>query len=219
MRDLIVPHIQSDDLNTLSAGEGKVTQKNAHEAWSWGVELSAEWQALQWLNVWGNYVFQQSRNETASSIRKLFHDAGRLPEGEDWRVPLDYVPRSMAHMGLRIRKEWDAVALEGSLSESFVGERAFQEFAGLKPEERPEQQFWLVNAGKPGETDLRVRYLNPPLVTFAPYWRTDVAVRMHIHERYTVALAIQNLTDAVFEESMGTEAPGRFATIEVGYRF
>jgi outer membrane receptor protein involved in Fe transport len=186
---------------------------------------------VDWLNMWGNFVYQQSRDVTASAIRKAFIDYDGDPRRQtfgsgnefardaDWRVPLDYLPTTSGGLGLRFSREIGRARLTGGITESYVGERSFLEYAGLKPNlsepDTVDRQFWIDRESG----SWTVKYINPPLVTLDPYWRTDLSVTLAFDERFSVGLNIQNLFNARFEESLGTLAPGRFATVELRYHF
>jgi|GEM_PF-743625 len=195
MDGLIVPAV---DPQTMA-----VTQKNTTRAWSRGIECEAEWQALSWLTATGGYTFQQTRDESATDMRKLFGKS-------DYLVPLDYMPDHAFDIGLGFTKRLGIVGVQASVSESYVGGRSYLEWTQVQM--GPDNiRFDLVDGS------YRF-YISPDMISLPAYWRTDLSAVVDIGRYFRVSLTIQNLFDAQFEESGGTYAPGRFASIkfEVG---
>lgn len=186
------------DESTLGESVKHVTHGNMSSAWSRGVELDVEWQALDWLNVGGNYVLQDSRDEEATSVRAFFGE-------EDTVVELDYVPGHSATFGLRVRKELGKSALLASLSQSLVGRRSYLEWTQV-PYDRDFVCLKPVDDGF-------VVVIKAPRVSLPSYWRTDLSLTCQINAHLSVGLNVQNLWNAQYEESGGAIAPGRFATL------
>jgi outer membrane receptor protein involved in Fe transport len=175
---------------------------NTSDAWSRGIEVEAEWNGLKWLAIEGNYVFQQSKDENATDIRKEMGDP--TPE-----ITLDYLPRHGAGISLSFDKKIKNMKFEARLSEVYVGKRSYREWTFVNIND-PDQV--LITAGSEG---LRV-YVSPPQITLEPYWRTDVSIDARFKDNFWINLTVQNLFNARYEESGGTYAPGTFPSIEFG---
>lgn len=197
MKDLIGQDVDVSDLSNP-----KVTHKNSADAWSRGIEFDAEVQPLNWLNISGNAVFQQSRDLHASEIASYFGM-------DDSLIPLDYIPNFSADLGVTVGKTLGKCKLHGTLSESFVGERSYQDWSSIDITDRKQVEI-LVGTGFVEVT------INPPRVDLDPYFRTDLSLKLDFPRHLWVSLNVQNLFDAEFEEYGGSRAPGRFASIAFG---
>jgi outer membrane cobalamin receptor len=189
MRDLVVPRLASD--------KQAVTHANVSTAWSRGVETELEWQPLDWLNLTAGYVFQKSRDEEASELQRL--SGGKTPE-----VPLDYIPEHTVNLGLQVEKKLRSCRLSGSVSQTFVAVRSFQDWTG--------PNIILM----PVDNDLKPV---PPVISLDPYGRTDAALTLHLPWHCWVGIFGQNILNAVYEESAGTLAAGMFLTLKLGAEF
>ncbi len=194
-----------------------ITHMNAAEAWARGFEFEFEWQAVQWFNIFGNYVYQQTRNVFAGEERTYFqYDKGYMEK--DFEVPLDYIPEHTFGMGLFVKKNIRDVTLEGTVIETYVGKRRYLEWTeiDLDPDNPVENDVKII----PGETSLFEEiHLDPPLIELEPYWLTDIGIKCTYRNHIWFSLNIQNLFNATHEEQGGTLAPGRFATVTVGGEF
>lgn len=219
------------DLIGLGVAWDGVTHYNISRAWSRGVEVEADWMVVRGISLWGNYVFQQSRNESASDMAEYFIEN----YGDDYLVsgktdiPLSYIPTHKGNIGVRFRKRVGKLFLRASLEEQLTGERKYQEFSQIinpmdtrkvdpaDPESRTISEQVLIDRELPFELDANMN-ANPPLITLPAYARTDLSVYCDIGERWWCALLFQNLFDAKYEESGGTYSPGRLATLKLGFR-
>jgi len=206
MNDLIVPGVVVPGLG--SDEKTAVTHQNTSDAWSRGIETEAEWNALRWLSLDGNYVFQQSRDENASDVRRLFGET-------DPDISLDYIPNHSASVGLGLKKRFGKVELAGHVSEGYVGRRSYLEWTNI-----PTDSLNILKHIKilPVEDGYDV-LVNPPKTKLPPYWRTDLSANARLGRFVVVNVTIQNLFNAQFEESGGTHAPGRFASVKVEVEF
>lgn len=191
MRDLICPQIVFEP-------DTAVSHKNISKAWSRGIEFDAEWKPLKWLDLSANYVLQDSRDEHIGDVRKKF---GEKP----YEVSLDYIPNHTVNMILYVKKNINKLSIGGTIQESFVGKKTFLDWTASGDQGL---QLLLDEGGKV--------YALPPEVKLHSYWRTDLGIKVCYINRVWIALNIQNLFNAEFEESGGTLAPGRFATIKIG---
>ncbi len=200
MRNLIG---QDADLGNLA-----VTHKNITKARSAGLEIELEGNISGWMNLFGNYVFQRSRNFSAGEVRKKFAEEEWKPySGEDFILPLDYIPDHTFNLGIRLRKEIKNMVIEGTVYEAFTGKRSYFEWTEIDVMKDILPVFddngWEV-------------YIDPPFITLQPYWRTDISLKCTLRDHIWFSINIQNLFDAVFEESAKTLSPGRFASITLG---
>lgn len=200
-----------------------ITYENVARAWSRGLEVEFDWQIKPWLSTTGNYVFQRSRNERASEVRDTFNLFGvKTYTEKEKEVPLDYVPNHSAALGFTFGKKIRNVLVEATIGESFVGIRRYLEWT----EASDKIDTILTNNDKDTifipndvfEYDNR-EYIDPPLIKLPSCWRTDFSIKTTINEHLWIALNIQNLFNAKFEEQGGTLSPGRFASIKIGTGF
>lgn len=120
-------------------------------------------------------------------------------------LPLDYVPRHTLSAGMVFRRKLGRVLVSGTLTETMVGGRSYLEWQTSDP--------YSISQGP---NDLWL----PRTIELPPYWRTDLSLRCaFLKERLWLEAAVQNLFDAEYEESGGTLAPGRFATVTIGGGF
>lgn len=209
MRDLIVPQIDTTDLLEIMQDTSRypgITYRNVHNARSRGFEFEFEWQAAPWLHIFGDYILQQTKNEGATEVRKLFKD-DTIKVKRGLEVPLDYVPNQMSDFGLRLRKGIGKLLLEGTIIESFIGKRKYQEWTEIDEK----TDFKII----PGDEGFDF-YIDPPLLPLEPYWRTDIGFKCTYNRHIWFACNVQNLFDAEFRESGRTLASGRFASIKIG---
>jgi len=187
-----------------------VTHQNISKAWSAGVEFDAEVRLRKELTVKGGYVYQQSRNESASDVAAYFkeNDIGLVTSTD---IELDYVPHHKASIGIVGSHQINRVKMTLSVDEMFVGKRHYLDFSHAR-------------MGVGGVSDISIDpntkevKVAPPYETLPYYFRTDLLLRCDVG-RYFGTLAVQNLFDAEFEESYGTLAPGMLATVKVGVEF
>lgn len=103
---------------------------------------------------------------------------------------LDYVPDETAGATVRLHKTFGRWRLDGSIAETYVGERGFLDWTSSQWYALPE------------------------------YWRTDLAIKGTLDDRFWVGVSVQNATDEEYQESaLATLAPARMASFEAGSRF
>ncbi len=191
---------------TVVISDSSVTHANISDAWSRGLEVDFEWQWTDWLNVFVNYVFQKTKNESASAIRKMFQRAKNL-RGYELHVSLDYVPSQTADIGFRLLKKLGNSTLEGTLTQFFVGRRQYQEWTEI---------VYKRDVMSIPEGNIIKVYIDPPLIALDAHWRTDMSIKWTSHKLLWAALNIQNVFNAEYEEHGGTLSPGRFASLRIG---
>jgi outer membrane receptor for ferrienterochelin and colicins len=198
MKDLIVQGV-GEIGNTFPA---PVTHRNTSEAWSRGLELEGKWQALSWLSVEGNYVFQRTRDVSMSNLRREFGLADSL-------VSLDYMPEHSAGFELKTTKKFKKLLLSVSISEELVGKRSYLDWTHIDPSDAEQFRADYYNGAV---QNIRI---SPKSRELSSYWRTDISFNIRMGEYFLLNLMIQNLFNATFEESGGNYAPGRFASIKL----
>lgn len=211
LENLVVPQADTTDLLSIIQDPNRspgITHTNVDSAWSRGLEFEIEWQAVPWLNLSTNIVWQKTRNERAGEVRKVF--TNKNYSKDDYDVPLDYVPNITSDVGIRVSKEFDNFLLETTISESFIGKRSYQGWTDIDDS----TDLKII----PDDDKLNI-YIDPPQVDLPSYWRTDFGIKCTFKERVWIALNIQNLFNAEFEEHGGSLATGRFATIKIGGGF
>ena len=185
-----------------------ITHKNISRAWSAGIELEGEWRIIRALSVHGNYVFQQSRNESESENKKIFREKiGSLVDIGETDIKLDYVPTNKGSFGVSFSRRLGAVRYTFTADELLVGKRMYLNFNEVS-----------LEPGKVMILDNVVR-VNAPVAHLPMYARTDVNLRGDIGDHFFVTIGAQNCFDARYEESFGTYAPGRLATLRGGVKF
>jgi outer membrane cobalamin receptor len=211
MRDLIGQGIKPDFSNGTSL-KALVTHENISKAWSAGSELEAEWLILPGISVRGGYVFQQSRNESASKVAAWFLDRFGEDSGvKDTNISLDYIPSHKANFGFTVTRTFGTVRVSFTGEEALVGSRTYQNFGQISLT----SGHYEINFD-PSTQTIKA---NPPLMRLEPYARTDFSLRCDINTHLWVAVALQNCFNARYEESFGTFAPGRLASIRIGAGF
>ena len=216
MRDLIGQgikpeiYMENDSLKFAAL----VTHENISSAWSAGSEFEVEWRILSGFTVRSGYVFQQSRNESASEVAALFKRIfGSLSEVADTNIALDYIPAHKANISVSFTKSLYGIKFAISGDEIFVGTRTFQNFGQIK-----------LDTTRTGRKELILNQrseviANPPLARMASYFRTDLLLRCDFNNHFWATVAFQNLLNAQYEENFSTLAPGRLTTIKLGVRF
>ncbi len=200
MRDLIGQGVKLEDLS--------VTHENISRAWSTGIELEAQYRITKKITVRGSYVFQQSRNESASENARLFkRQLGDLSGIRETDIQLDYIPAHKGSFGGVVSHVFGPVLLSFSLDELFVGSRSYLNFNEVS-----------LDPGEVMYLDGKIR-INPPLTELPMYARTDINLRGDIGNHFFLTVGMQNCFDARYEESFGTYAPGRLATLKAGVDF
>lgn len=120
--------------------------------------------------------------------------------------PLDYVPRHKAGLTLAPHFQFGPVVLSAELGEMYLGKRQFLNWQGLS---RPED----VRQTGAGMGYPAAGYLDG-------IFRTDASVRVGaFNSRVWLSVAGTNLTDQIYQEHGGVDAPGRMITIKLGGGF
>ncbi|MCX7725600.1 MAG: TonB-dependent receptor [Chitinispirillaceae bacterium] len=203
MDDLISQGVKLDTTGgNISA---YVTHENISIAWCGGAEFEGEWEIIKGLFLKGNYVFQKSRNKTASEMASYFKKIYR--DLKDTLISLDYIPEHKGGFGFLYSKKFKEIKLSLSIDGLVVGERTYQNFSN-------------VQMGKNIILDLtdQTFKVNPPLEKLPPYFRLDFMLRGELGNRVWMLISVQNCFNAKYEESFGTLAPGRFASVKIGIR-
>jgi hypothetical protein len=212
LRDLVIPAVDIDAVYQgtaridQSTGAFPVTHQNTTRAWSQGVELEADWRHRDWLVASAGYVVQRSRDEEATAARRFVVDNGKLPPSAAKNVSLDLIPSQSANLALRGLWKLEHTRIEGSLTQAWVGERAYLEWSAVDT-----ARFALRLTGGRFEP-----VIAPPEVLLAAYFRTDVGLTITWRDRWWLGLDMQNLFNAAYEESGSTRAPGRFMVLRAG---
>ncbi len=219
MHDLVVTQVDTNNLLEIIQdpdAQYGITHMNAVEAWAWGVECEFEWQAVPWLNIAANYVFQKTRNGFAGDERKYFQ-LDKNYTADSFKVPLDYIPEHSFGLRLFIKKNINNFLLESTVSELYVGKRRYLEWSeiDLDPDNPKENDVKII----PGSNSSVEIHLDPPLITLDPYALTNLSIKGTYKNRVFLALNIQNLFDETFEEQGGTLGTGRFASVILGCKF
>lgn len=173
-------------------GDKDVSFRNISRAWSAGAEAEAEARILRALWLTASYTYMETRDES-------------------YNVPLDYAPRHKVGAGVRwgvTRGRW---AMSGTFSARYVADRQYLEW------QAPPVDWHLVidprNPESPYSRSL------PPLIRLDNYAVADAACKVTFHDRVWAGGDVLNVTDAMYQESGSTRAPGRTMSASVGVRF
>ncbi|MBN1576998.1 MAG: TonB-dependent receptor [Chitinispirillaceae bacterium] len=215
MRDLIGPWAKLKTVN--DSLKAVVTYENIGSAWSAGSELEIEWNIVRALTLQGSYVFQKSRNESASDMAALFLEQPGQGSGDiETDIQLDYIPTHKGSVGISFSKTIGKVRLLVSGEELIVGRRTYQNFYDIKVNignTAGTRKDVIINYRKDGP---EIEAINPPLARIPLYAVTDVKVRCDIRDRFWASLEVANIFDAAYEERFGTFAPRRLASLKIG---
>jgi iron complex outermembrane receptor protein len=160
MNDLIENQITGDTLSNI----------NIDQARSAGAEASVSWQVTQPVELFVGATYQDAKNLVTDS-------------------KLEYIPGSMANVGLRIDESAGMWQITGSVVARYIGPRGFSDWASGQ---------WI---------DLN------------DYWSADLALRGTFNSRYWAGLNVRNATDEKYQESrLEPLAPGRMVSFELGAR-
>jgi outer membrane receptor for ferrienterochelin and colicins len=192
MSDLISPQISSDVVDYYAAKRVDITFRNVSVAWSSGLEASSSIDLARFTvpaSLFVNYAYTRSRDETTGN-------------------ELDYVPRHKGAFGVRIGRTIGPVSIEGTASEGYVGARSYLDWQAPGPDSLGDNRNWTY--------DIRdMSTMRPVPHPLADYWRTDAAIRVSYKTLVWLLLDVQNITDARYEESGGTWAPGRIFSVKL----
>jgi outer membrane receptor protein involved in Fe transport len=129
---------------------------------------------------------------------------GTLQKSQDevYHTSLDYIPGSTFGSSVNVSRIFNTVKIVGNIGFNYVGSRSFLDFPHAN-------LLFLPN----GQTKLQ-----PPVIPLGSYNTMDLSCKISLRA-YWLTLAAQNIYNTRYEESEGTVAPGRFATIKIGYNF
>jgi len=122
---------------------------------------------------------------------------------EYYHTSLDYIPGSTFGSSVNVSRIFNAIKVEGNIGFNYVGSRSFLDFSHSEVLIMPD-----------GESKLQP----PPPVPLGSYNTMDLSFKISL-KAYWFTLAAQNIYNTRYEENEGTLAPGRFATIKIGYNF
>ncbi len=144
---------------------------NVTDAWSAGLEFGADWQANDAIAINADATWQQT-------------------EDQETDMDLEHMPELMLGLGLHAKKQVKNVQLSCSLTETYVGERGYVDFAS---------GVWV-------EMD--------------DYWRADVAIKGSMGNTSWIGVSVENLFDELYQESpLMVHAPGRLYSVTVGIEY
>ena len=121
---------------------------------------------------------------------------------EFYRTSLDYVPGYTFGSSASATRTFNTVKIEGQIGFNYVGSRSFLDFAHAEKLFMPDGQLKL----------------RPPVIPLGSYNTLDLSCKITL-KPYYFTLGAQNIFNTKYEESQGTLAPGRFASIKIGYNF
>ncbi len=169
------------------------------------------------LGTTGNYITH--RNVTAawskgieaeinwaplSWLKASVHGTIEDSKDKTYNVPLDYVPTYLFGCMTTSMLKAATMKMEGQIGFNYVGARSFLDFEHTKR---------LLSTPQ-GEYVLDV-----PQVHLSSYGTLDLSCKVTTVSKVWFAVAVQNLLNMEYNESPGTLAPGRFATIKIGLDF
>lgn len=192
-----------------------VTHENISSAWSAGLETEVEWQLQRGANLHASYVYQQSRNESATDTRRFFQEfyRGVAPVAQETTIPLDYIPSHKGSIGALYTVTFNRFDVSLTVDELLVGSRSLLDFDHVKilPEDPddPVQIAW----------DNTKIVVNPALLKLSAYSCTNIALRCMYRDKFSLSVLVQNLFNRYYEESRGTYATGRLASVKLGASF
>lgn len=209
MQDLIGQGIVWNEDGTF------VTHENISSAWSAGIETEVEWQLQPGANLHASYVYQQSRNESATDTRRFFKEfyRGVAPVSQETTIPLDYIPSHKGSIGALYTITFNRFDVSLAVDELLVGSRSLLDFDHVKIlPEHPDDPVQIASVN--GKIEV-----NPELLKLSAYGCTNIALRCTYSDRFSMSVLVQNLFNRYYEESRGTYATGRLASIKLGASF
>lgn len=189
------------DLNDLY-----LTHENIDKAWSRGVEITIKSKPFDWIEIKGDLVIQNSQNETLKELYLEHFEDKILAKTFDYS--LDYIPHIKGGISSTFLKKFKKNNVSFNISWLGVGERVLRDLALVDPS----------NDIQPVLEDKLKFYILPVPIKLAPYYTTDLSVRVEFQERLDFSINFINIFDEKYEESSGTEGTGRFATIKIGFK-
>jgi outer membrane receptor for ferrienterochelin and colicins len=117
-------------------------------------------------------------------------------------VSLDYIPEFTTSVKTTASYPFKRMRLEGELGIIHVGKRTYLNFAKAGIDETPDG-----------------RRLYVPLLSLDPHTSLDLSCKFSFSTHVWLAITVQNLLNAQWEEAVGTFMPQRFASIKTGVTF
>jgi len=199
-----------------------ITHQNISRAWSAGVEFDGEWSVVREVTLKAGYVYERSHNESASAMAEYFKKIG---SDRPTDIELDYIPRHKGSAGLRLSRTFNKAKVFFTFDEMIVGTRHYLNFIQLRTGSDASdldlsdmlKRIDPVTKELVNPRDYKVK-ISPPYEKLPTYLRTDLLLRCDVG-RFFGTVSVQNLFNADYEESFGTLAPGRLATIKIGAQF
>jgi outer membrane cobalamin receptor len=130
------------------------------------------------------------------------HGTVQNSQDEFYHTSLDYVPGSTFGSSVNVSRIFNAIKIEGNIGFNYVGSRSFLDF--------PHPIVLVMPDGQ--------SKLQPPVIPLGSYNTMDLSCKISLRA-YWLTLAAQNIYNTSYEESAGAAAPGRFATVKIGYNF
>jgi outer membrane cobalamin receptor len=164
----------------------------------------------------GNYITH--RNVTAAWSKGIEAEINWLPlswlkasghgtvedsKDNTYNVPLDYVPTYLFGCAATATFKAAAMNVEGQIGFNYVGKRSYLDFVNASLRSTP-QGDWMLDV---------------PQMPLSSYGTMDLSCKVTTVSKAWFAVAVQNLFNVVYNESPGTLAPGRFATMKIGLDF
>jgi outer membrane receptor for ferrienterochelin and colicins len=117
-------------------------------------------------------------------------------------VPLDYIPEFTNNYKTIVSYPFKRMRLDGEMGIIHVGKRSYLNFAKAGIDETPDG-----------------RRLYVPLLSLDPHTSLDLSCKVTFPNHVWLAITVQNLLNAQWEEAVGTFLPRRFASIKIGVDF
>lgn len=187
MDNLITQKVTNAGYQEILMGKATLSHKNVEKAWSYGLENSLEIKVLDFANIFMNYTYTNSYD-----IRM--------------KGKLEYIPDHQANTGLLINKTIKNFTVTASITENFMGERDYLDWA-----------VTMQDTTKPlpsSPTDI-----TPSYVTLPHYFRTDASLKISYKDFLWLSLDCLNLTNQKIAETATTYAPKRFFYVKIGAGF
>lgn len=181
---------------TFDISNGTITQRNISGATSEGIESEIDWHPAPWVAVSPHATFHKSSQHSPNTVTVREKDSSVI------NATLDYVPDLLAGCGLSLSRDVGGAKIDAQIGYNYVGKRIFADMA----------KEWVKS-----ELDGLKYYI--PFLPLPSYHLFDISCRCTLRNRYWFSIGVQNLSGVKYRESGGNIAPGRFATVKVGYDF
>jgi outer membrane cobalamin receptor len=173
---------------------GQISQRNISTARSEGIEAEVEWHTVPWMVIAPHVTFQKSSQQSDEIIAVL--------DGNATTASLDYVPNVLAGCLINFERRAGPGKIDAQIGYNFVGKRMFADMAS--------DTLVFTPGGLKYKT---------PFMTLPNYHTFDISCRYKLMNRWWLSVLVQNFFNVKYRESGGDDAPGRFATLKVGYDF